>query len=782
MTTPKGPPWLRWSPQPLGKYTGEQLHNLVYDTVSGDPLSVLGLGHNGSPIRVDENGDSKQAWRALTSNGFNFDDLAGKLASPSGRLSLFVSTRKIISSKRKGKEGQKRKLRPIDIPSEAKRFDQLAMMVFTLIPLVVEKHALDPRVVGFRSIREFNEFSEREDGVTIQDVFAHTMQQLIRENGPYVLLIDLMDAYGNLPHKAINIALKELLGLNHDDRRRITESARIRTRMSNGKVFKPRGFGIEQGSPIGPLLFNLVQTLIARRLKTQGFESGCFGDDIGIAARTKPDAKRAFSIYGEILGDLGFNLDKLRGLGDPGEKASYIYDARDKSDSVPLISTYLVTIDEISLQLDKELTLISDLPANPSFKQVRRMNRWKMVSKSYLRRLHQQVRNNISTGQQVESVKDKGPATPILNEPMEKNSDGVLDEPYLIRDQDTAMPLSTSSSSCLQMDDLGDDDHESLLLYPYQDDANAESSLEYTLDAGKTVKVSSAGTADEPIDGRISAPRDGSDIGVIPDDDDVEVDGHPVSTSKPVFTFIQIRDEHVDLLAAGRALKAGDAYRRGKPRPKGMSKKQWKKVQAEAARVILDIRQVGGRVSQWRCPWAVRQLVRVASTGGRAGFLVHPGDLWFQHLMELDGDGHRVGVREDMRGVIVTVWKMTTHTNRLRPKIEQPPAAEITIECIRRSRENRRSWRVKASTAYGVRHETFTSKSFDHTIGVIEIVALALAAWQPKSMAFPAFGQVHRLLSGKVRLRQADLHRAVESMSEMRFKKASVNWMLATRQ
>ena len=106
--------------------------------------------------------------------------------------------------------------------------------------------------------------------------------------------------------------------------------------------------------------------------------------------------------------------------------------------------------------------------------------------------------------------------------------------------------------------------------------------------------------------------------------------------------------------------------------------------------------------------------------------------------------------------------------------------AEVVIESISRGREDRRQWKMKARTSGGVRHESFVSQSFDHMIGMVEVLAQAIDLLQPSTLAFPAFGQIGRLLSGSVRLRQPDLHRATAAMSAMQFKTVSPHWLLAT--
>lgn len=782
---PTRPPWLRWAPRALADgVTPEQMHNLVTSVLSGDPISILPHGHDGSPTRVDANGASKLGLRSQTGNVAAFEAMTKALLSPRGRLVLFTSTRTMIEKRGKA--------RPIDIPAEAKRFDQLAMLILTLVPLVVEKDALDPRVVGFRTLDEFDKFSSRKDGFTIQDVFGDAMFILIREHGPFILLIDQQDAYGNLPHQAINLALKELLGLTHDDRRRIIESARIRTRMPDGTLLKPKGFGIEQGSPIAPLLFNLVQTSIARRLDALGFKSGCFGDDIGIAGTTRAEANRAFEVYSKTLGALGFNLSKLRPLGDPTttEKASCIYDARDEP--VPFIKTYLLTVGEIGLTADKLADLVSRLPRNASPKTVLRLNKWKAVSNNYLRRVLEDLRNkNTSAGLEAEMPQTRGtPSSPPSPSTLREAqalfggaSPDVAQGDLFTEDQDNPeMPTSMDKSTlCLQM---VEDEVTTALQHtlpscspslvqvittsPYQEKTS--------LASGKTATASHEGDqAGVPNGGRMPVLRDGSEAGVTASGNGVEEDGYPFSTPTPVFATVLLRVEDADALAEGHRLRVGDNYRSLPVARPGKRKAD------HVGRVVLDLRAASDRVPDSRRAGAVRQLVRVASQHGRSELLVHPGDGWLHYLVALDGNGYRVRVREEARGVVVTVWQIVVPPGSPSRTVEAPPSAEVVIDRIARSKEDRLAWMVRARTAHGFEHQTFRVRCFDATIGRIEVLAQACLAWPSGTLAFPLFGQVHRLLGEKVRLHQVDLHQAVNALKGMKFVAASAHWMLATR-
>ena len=764
------PRWLRWKPQPLAEATPEQLHYLTREMLSGDMLSVLGLTHDGSPDRVDENGDSKARRRDIIGDVQAFDDFATLLSSASGFAARFKSTRRPLRKKNG-------KVRDIDIPTEDKRLDQVAMLALTLIPLAHQKDALDPGVVGHRSIQEYEDFASRDDGVTIQDVYASIMFRLIREHGPFVLAVDLVDAYPNLPHKAIRVALKELLGLNHHEARRVIESARVRTRLKDGRLHKPKGKGIEQGSPIAPFIFNLVQSLIARRLRARGFESACFGDDIGITATTRADAIRAFAVYKEILADLGFEVDVVvRDLDDDTDrKASRIYDAR--LQPVSFIKIYLVTTREIGLTVDKAWRLHCHLPPNASLAQARRGNRWKAASKSFLRRFLEERRSTASARLEAEGVKVKGePCNQDLIVPSGELSPYGEGEPegdsekgdnrnLFNESRSTAMPMTGSSSGPLE-----DEGERRLSPYPYPDSPSGESTKGSPLDAGKTTHDQPTGQgAGLPSDGRVSTPRGGPGAGCPTGANEVEADGHPVSTSDNVFAM-SISQADVAELALGHRLRVGDHYR-----------PVLKEGEEGTMPHLIDLRGTASSIPAWRQEWAIRQVLRVTSVKGRSGLLVHPIGGWLHILRALDGDGYRVKTGEDPRGIVATVWKLPGMGEAAKPPIELPPEAEVIVEQLRRSALDHRDWSAKVRTTATTDWQRFPVRCSNSMIARVEVLAQLVDQEKPASIAVPDRGGLGRLLRQTRRAKQVDLHRAIEALAGWGVVSSPPGWLLLRR-
>jgi len=236
--------------------TAERLKTSAYYSLSGDRLAPPGFHHRGDPDAVDPCKMTKrQVYEAAVSGDMAFFEKLA-VAWNADRWHEFTISRRTYQSK----DG---KLRPIDLSSEYRRL--LCLWVRGhLQRLVDDAKYLLPTIIGFRHIREFEDYRDREDGITIQDVFASTVWRLIHQYGPWVVLLDQQDAFGNLPHEAIHAALMEL-GVPRRDRRAIIELVRVRTVKSDGNLLKPKGYGIEQGNYLAPLVFNIVQSFLAQR-------------------------------------------------------------------------------------------------------------------------------------------------------------------------------------------------------------------------------------------------------------------------------------------------------------------------------------------------------------------------------------------------------------------------------------------------------------------------------------------------------------------------------------
>lgn len=368
--------------------TGEKLMNISYASISADMLASDAPSHRANPDKVDSNGAAKRdTYQAAIRQDINyFNDWARILNAPAWLQSM-TSQRTYV------KKGQK--VRPIDIPPEIKR--AYASYILIRLNRLVQKTAwLLPTIIGFRPVTDFPDYATRKDGITIQDVYASTVWRLTQDYGPWVVLIDLEDAFGRLPHRAVHEGLKALW-IPHDDRRRALEALRIRTTTDGQKILKPKSFGVEQGNPLSPMTFNVVMSLVARRLLKVGVHMASYGDDIVLVTDSAKSAEKALEAFVEITSQMGFN--NVRPLGDGG-KATRIYDT--EVEPVPLLKTFWVGQGQIALQKDKETALKEKFHGGESFNAVRETNTWKVTSKYYLEILtlgeNRIKTNSLSTG------------------------------------------------------------------------------------------------------------------------------------------------------------------------------------------------------------------------------------------------------------------------------------------------------------------------------------------------------------------------------------------------
>ena len=361
--------------------TREELRAATHSATGSDPLDPFAYVHRGSPDRMDRNGDTKRRVHksALDGDFKFFQRWTDILSGDSVWLDCMVSTRTVI------KKDDDDKLRPIDIPSEMKRAYALVIRQ-RMVAVLKKKYGtawLSDSVIGFRSITDFPDFARRKDGPTIQDVFASRVYMLSKKH-PWIVSLDQTDAFGNLPHQAIKFVLQEH-GMCKPEIRRLIELVRIRS-WHNGKKLWCQGYGIEQGNPLAPLVFNIVHSYIAEELAKNGIQSYFFGDDIVLGSDSEPAAIRAFQeSYLGISTRLGFK--NIRPIGE-GRKATKLYNTR--LESIPLLKTFEVNQSGIRLNPGKARALLATIKGKPTLKKLRRRTTYKTISKAFLEELLKQ--------------------------------------------------------------------------------------------------------------------------------------------------------------------------------------------------------------------------------------------------------------------------------------------------------------------------------------------------------------------------------------------------------
>ena len=740
------------------RVTGEQLLNVAKQALLADPLSKGEFAHKGSPDRVDSNGHTKRRFYEATANGDEafFDGIAKQLNSGSSWLSQMVSTRTWSKDNRTGK------VRPIDIPPEAKRLYAWWVRHF-LQELVDAQGYLEPTVIGFRDISEFPDYRERA-GYTIQDVFASKVWLLLKKAGPWAVSLDLVNAYPNLPHKAIHEALKGLEPrkehrIRHQERRRIVELVRVRTRLPDGRLHSPRGKGIEQGNPISPLIFSMVVSMMARRVRDRcEAPLASFGDDIVLVAPTEVEANQAFEVFQEVADELGFEPGVIRPIGTEG-KATRIYDTR--VEALPLIKTYLVGNGMIALTEAKAADLIKKLPPNPTVAAIKRQNSWKAASKGFLRTLSPawQARwgptydprprdgeGRTQGGRRTLGTHNSG-NPPDVDVPTKEDAGEREDGIHVVtRDSGDHSPLSPYRV------EAHDDDS------PHMVESHGNDTVSgTTVRTGPGLVPPSANP-----NGRSPAPRGGSEVSVTADQD-VEAVGHHTSTSK---TVVSSRPKDLDALREGRRLSGvGDHYR-------GLT---------------IDIRGLGQKVPVWRLPFAIDQLARVGSRLGKTRFLVHPGEPWV-HRDDLLGGAQDLAVKrhlvEDHPDGQVFVLRRQQGVGRMRtrPGRDIPPDdVNLVVHPPQHHRHDSRGWTVRAVHWDTLARYRCRAQEANRDIGKAEVIAKVLQQVNPSSVAVPRTGLLAQHLLKETRPRNVILHDSLGVLREWTWETSGKDWMVGRR-
>lgn len=699
---------------------GEQLMIVAYDSLSGDSLASPASLHHGKPDAVDVNGQTKrQTYLAATRQDIQYFNAWAEVLNSHDWLTSMTSERIFV------KKGQK--VRPIDVPPEIKR--TYASWVLNRLNLLVKKTAwLLPSIVGFRSVTDFLDYADRKDAITIQDIYASTVWRLIQEHGPWVVFIDLKDAFGNLPHKAINEGLKGLW-VAHDDRRRLIETVRVRTMINDKDILKPKNYGIEQGNPLSPAVFNITMSLVARRLKKVGVQMASYGDDVVLVTDSEKAARKALEAFTEVTFHMGFN--NVRPLGTEG-KATRIYDT--SVEPVPLIKTYLVGCGQIALQDEKETALREKLPGGESLAGIKKTNTWKVASKSHLKALipgeNQDSRNPFPVG--------KGTSPDVRQtKPMEAS----VKKPRMTRvHNDKDDPLTRTSP------------------YPARTTNDAVAG---TLVSTQEASCAKAGS---PLNGRMSAADskdgDGSGAGVTPDHNRGKGAGHRASPRK---TVLSITPADIQALVEGRRLRAGDKYRR--------------------AAAVVDVRGLHHHVDEDRLPFAVGQIARVCSVHGRVELLVHPGVSWafdeanFPGLRRISEEPHPDGLVLVYSRIAVAVPSGTARTmNRI-----EAPDADCIVLATRCRPDNARRWSVSVKANGRVSIDIVTTSCANTRIARVEAIASVLKLLSPESVVIPADGLLLQHLLSDTRVMQVALHDGLNVLRQWSWSRCDEGWLVGRR-
>jgi len=742
---------------------GLALLQVALRTVAGDPLSRRGRSHHGSVTRVDEQGDTKRAVydAAMACDVGYFNEVAKKGRNRRTRRAMLRATRVL-----QPKEARPREYRPIDIPSERGRI--LANNVIDQIETAVER-CLANSVIGFRSPRDVAGDIKLPRGTTIQDVFAMRVQRELRDR-PYAVLVDLPDAFGNLPHRVVLAALTEV-GLSRRDARLVRDLVTINAREANGGIVTSRmsakgRVGISQGASLSSLVFNLAFNYLLRRVRAHGpWLSCCYGDGLVLLAKDEAEARAAFASFRREAGDLGF---KIRGLvtdaTDKTSKGTRILDTR--REPLRLIKSFLVTQKNIDLTgkyLDEVVKVLREKKVT-TISHAQKVSPSKCISKVFLRRLVE--REGTDHGQDRGLTPTAAPMAPTSAEPETLSGDAkssTREESY------PSLPVYSAGSGVPTADRIDMEPAPT----PFCT-ATGE-----TLPAAETTTTGAlpSGVGTVSVDPTASSP------GIMPEENQpgrVSEGGttsvgirEPVTRvlmgasrsdrrDAPIALTVAVLDpDHRQTLREGRRLKVGDRYQ-GTNLDLGFMGEVPARLQGEV----------------------LQQCLRLSSWGGRASVVVSVGALWVA-VLELAGDpfidGWKVTSRKYIEGRMVLTFKRSSSPKVCPPAARVPPMADLVIESVRVSRSEAHTHHVNY-TINGTRDQaTEVVPGVSPSATTLLAAARVVASIAPVTVALPATrGWPGLILDGPHQAKRAThplLHDAMQVLRRWRWKVAG-QWLL----
>jgi hypothetical protein len=328
--------------------SGDDLYRQALGSLYGDPAWQNDGVHSGQdPHCQDTQGLSKldvlSRFEAKDFDWFN-ERAACINAKP---YMLPASLRSLVL---KDKNDASRGHRPIDSAAEVKRL--VALSIRARIGDDIER-LLHQGQLGGRAYEHIQLRCPR-SGATAQDDVAWGIWQAIRAGYTHAVLLDLKDAFGNLPREAVVHQLQQV-GLTRKAARWVWRLVRIDAVdvHSRSKRYWKRRRGIEQGNPLSPAIMNLGLAPVLHDLDQLNVKVFCYLDDIYIMARSSQAATAAFQRFSKTAKKLGFIGVRplVEGEVEPGSKATRIIDTT--TSTVPVLKTYEIDAKGISLADDK---------------------------------------------------------------------------------------------------------------------------------------------------------------------------------------------------------------------------------------------------------------------------------------------------------------------------------------------------------------------------------------------------------------------------------------------
>ncbi len=158
----------------------------------------------------------------------------------------------------------------------------------------VFERLFDPHSYGFRPGRN------RQDAL-------EGVRAALREGYNYVVESDIAQCFPSIDHERLLARLDQTL-LRSDTLLRTLLQQAITQPFVFAGTQHARGHGLAQGSPLSPLLTNLMLTRLDKALDTTRFRYVRYADDFVVLARCRADAAEVLTKIRQVLGDDGLHL------------------------------------------------------------------------------------------------------------------------------------------------------------------------------------------------------------------------------------------------------------------------------------------------------------------------------------------------------------------------------------------------------------------------------------------------------------------------------------------
>ena len=205
-------------------------------------------------------------------------------------------------------------------------------------------------------------------------------QEIVKKGKVYVVDIDIHKFFDRIHHDRL-IGRLRTLGIEKEILRLIGQT--LRSGIMNNGISEASTIGAPQGSPLSPLLSNVVLDELDKELEKRGLEFCRFADDCNIYVRTYKAANRVMeSVEKFIKGKLRLEVNKEKSKVDLARRTKFLG---------MIITAVTIMISSISINaaMFKVKTLIPRRTHLTLEESMERINRWYMGWSGYYRMTQQ---------------------------------------------------------------------------------------------------------------------------------------------------------------------------------------------------------------------------------------------------------------------------------------------------------------------------------------------------------------------------------------------------------